>query len=343
MAKESGSTRITPNLGPKERRLASMVLHKADASVSDIAKLTGYSQSVVRHSLDKFREQKILKRQTYIDVYRLGLSYSTLYFSLVPTSKRETNRLIHHLKASPRVSYFVALGGDFDFCVDICVRENLELFDFMQELSGEFGALFNTKTLQPLLSLTDYPVALGEDGRKCQKNLSFGISHEKRVPVDQMDHELLSLLSNYPELESRELGKQLGISSSTLYYRVQRLEKAGVIRGYRYLVDTSAFGLQSFVHCVYLRGVSQKLRNLLIEFCQQTPCITYHLECAGSWDFEFGSSVHTALEVMAVVNDIQHRFSSAIAKINTIPLFLYHKGSKYPFPREWSTEAIFGS
>jgi DNA-binding Lrp family transcriptional regulator len=319
-----------------------MVQHKADVSVAEVAKLTGYSQSIVRHTIDKLRERKILNRQVYMDVYRLGLSYSTLFFSLMPTSKKETNRLVHYLKNSPRVSYFVALGGDFDFCVDICVRETLELLDFMQELSGEFGALFNTKAHQALLSLTDYPVDVVGGGRKCKKTLGFGLSNQKRVVVDQIDHELLSLLSKNPEMESREVAKTLGISNSTLYYRVQRLEKTGVICGYRYLADVSAFGLQSFVHCVYLRGVSKKLRNLLIEFCENTPCITYHLECAGTWDFEFGSSVYTAHEVMSVVHEIQHRFDSAIAKVNTIPLFLYHKVSKYPFPREWSTEAIFG-
>ena len=342
MPKRTIDSKAPPTFSSQERQIVSAVLHKADFSVAEVSKLTGCSQAVVRRTVEKLRDRKILVRQVYMDVYRLGLSYSTLFFSLMPTSKKETNRLVHYLKNSPRVSYFVALGGDFDFCVDICVREALELLDFMQELSGEFGALFNNKAHQSLLSLTDYPVDLCGGERNCKKTLGFGLSNQKRVHVDQMDHELLSLMSNHPEMETRELAKELGVSSSTLYYRVQRLEKSGVICGYRYLADSAAFGLQSFVHCVYLRGVSKKLRNLLIEFCEQTPCVTYHLECAGTWDFEFGTSVHTAHEVMSVVHAIQHQFGGAIAKVNTIPLFVYHKVSKYPFPRHWSTEAIFG-
>jgi DNA-binding Lrp family transcriptional regulator len=212
----------------------------------------------------------------------------------------------------------------------------------MQELSAEFGALFNTKAHHSIISLVDYAIDMSGNARRTQKPMGFGLCHGQRVVIDQTDHELLSLMSNCPELENGELARQLGLSSSTLYYRIQKLEKAGVICGYRYFADVSAFGLQSFVHCVYLRGLSKKLRSLLIEFCEQTPCINYHLECAGSWDFEFGSCVYTAHEVMAVVHDIQHRFGSAIAKVNTIPLFLYHKVSKYPFPRTWPKQKVFG-
>ena len=68
----------------------------------------------------------------------------------------------------------------------------------------------------------------------------------------------------------------------------------------------------------------------------------FNLECAGDWDFEFGTSVYAAQEVISVVNELQDQFGGVISKVKTIPLFLYHKVSKYPFPVSWSVEKIFG-
>lgn len=332
----AGELNRPASLSSRDRQIASFVLHRAEAPVAEIAQLVGCSEHSVRHSLDKLKQSRVLARQAYIDVYRIGLSYNTLFFSLMPHSKKESARLITYLKNSPRVSYFVALGGDFDFCIDICVRENLELLEFMQELSSSFGALFNTKAHQSMIALTDYPLDLCGGGRNGQKPLSLGLSTHQRVSIDKVDHRILSLLSNHPTLSHGEMARKLEIPSSTFQYRIQRLEKEGVVRGYRYFPDASMFGLQSFIHCVYLRGVSRKLQTLLIDFCEHTPCITYHLECAGSWDFEFGTSVYTAHEVISVINELQQKFEGAIAKVNTIPLFMSHKVSKYPFPLEWS-------
>jgi DNA-binding Lrp family transcriptional regulator len=329
-------------LTTKERRLISVVQHRANASLGEISRLAGCSERIARYTLDGLKDRGILSRQVYLDVYRLGLSYSTLFFSLMPDSKKETRRLVQYLRQSPRVSYFVALGGDFDFCIDVCVRETLELLEFMQGLSNEFGALFNTKSHSSMLSLTDYPLDLGGGGRRGQGFLGCGLGDKKRISIDQIDHQLLSFLSHSPDINIRSLTSSLGIAKSTLEYRISRLEKQGVICGYRYFLDSSKFGLQSFVHCVYLRGVSKRLRNLLIEFCELNPSISYHLECAGDWDFEFGTSVYTAHEVIDILDDLQERFGVAISKVRTIPFFLYHKVCKYPFPAEWKVEKIFG-
>jgi DNA-binding Lrp family transcriptional regulator len=341
MKKISTARDVGPTLTEKERRIISICQHRGQDSIGELAALTGYSQHIVRYHLESLQERKILQRQVYLDVYRLGLSYNTLCFSLVPGVTKQVRRLITYLKESPRVAYFVALGGEFDFCIDICVREMIEFLEFLQELSTNFGALFNNKSLTSIITLTDYPLDLGEGGRSGQTPLTLGI-RGPRASINELDHQILSLLSNRAELGTRDMAQMIGISESTLAYRIKRLESSGVIRGYRYFAASNLFGLQSFMHCIYLRGLSKKLRQLLVEFCQEHPAITYHLECAGNWDFEFGSSVFTAHEVTDLLHDLQLRFGEGISQIKTLPLFSVHKVSKYPFPLTFPVEHVVG-
>jgi len=324
-----------------ERRVVSMLQHRADATVAQIARHTGYSQAKVRYTIESLLTRELITKQVYIDVYLLGLSYQTVFFSLMPKAKTHSSRLVSYLMKSPRVSYFVELGGEYDFCIDICVREMVELLDFMQELSSEFGACFNRKTSSVLISMVDYPLDLSEGGRKGQKAFTCGLS-KHRVSIDHVDHQLLSTISRDPTLMIREVAQRLGIPVNTASYRVKRLESKGLICGYRYMPATDRLGLQSFIHCVSLCGISEKLRQMLFEFFESCPSVTYVLECTGNWDLEFGTSVYAAHEVIDITRSFQEKFGEVISSVRTLPMFLHRKISKYPFPTDWPLEKVFG-
>lgn len=61
--------------------------------------------------------------------------------------------------------------------------------------------------------------------------------------MDKFDQHLLKLLQGNAQLSVTELGESVGLSSSAAHRRVKALEQAGVITGYRALLDGQALGL----------------------------------------------------------------------------------------------------
>ncbi len=61
--------------------------------------------------------------------------------------------------------------------------------------------------------------------------------------LDDVDRRLLAELSADPRLSRSELARRTGLSTPTASSRVARLERRGVIRGYRLDVDPAAIGL----------------------------------------------------------------------------------------------------
>jgi Lrp/AsnC family leucine-responsive transcriptional regulator len=61
--------------------------------------------------------------------------------------------------------------------------------------------------------------------------------------LDDMDRRLLSALQDNPRLTMSALARRVGMSSPAVTERVQRMERAGVIRGYRIDIDPAALGL----------------------------------------------------------------------------------------------------
>jgi Lrp/AsnC family transcriptional regulator, leucine-responsive regulatory protein len=61
--------------------------------------------------------------------------------------------------------------------------------------------------------------------------------------LDTVNQQLLTELQSNPRLTMSALARRVGMSSPAVTERVQRMERAGVIRGYRLDIDPAALGL----------------------------------------------------------------------------------------------------
>ena len=61
--------------------------------------------------------------------------------------------------------------------------------------------------------------------------------------LDGVNRQLLALLSDDARMSIAEMARRVGVSAPTVRDRVARLERAGVIRGYRVDIDPTAVGL----------------------------------------------------------------------------------------------------
>lgn len=61
--------------------------------------------------------------------------------------------------------------------------------------------------------------------------------------MDEVDRRIVSLVSAYGRITHEEIARRVHVSRPAVHERVKRLERDGVIRGYRAVVDWSAVGL----------------------------------------------------------------------------------------------------
>jgi Lrp/AsnC family leucine-responsive transcriptional regulator len=60
--------------------------------------------------------------------------------------------------------------------------------------------------------------------------------------VDDVDRSILAVLDKEGRISNAELAERVGLSPSPCLRRVRRLERTGVIRGYRAVIDPAAIG-----------------------------------------------------------------------------------------------------
>jgi DNA-binding Lrp family transcriptional regulator len=106
------------------------------------------------------------------------------------------------------------------------------------------------------------------------------------VRLDGFDHKIVAALAADGRLTNVELASRIGLSPSACTRRLQSLEAAGVIRGYRAMVDASAIGLgiTVFVEITLERQNDDTLRAFEAALAKSPNVLSCHL-MSGSSDY----------------------------------------------------------
>ncbi|KWX75469.1 transcriptional regulator [Paenibacillus riograndensis] len=103
--------------------------------------------------------------------------------------------------------------------------------------------------------------------------------------MDELDIKILKLLEENGRLSHEEIGRLLHISRPTVHQRVSKLEKNGVIKGYRGIVDWGKLD-QKIKVMISVKVVSQSFRQAADQIIGIQISGVSILECqrmAGEW------------------------------------------------------------
>ena len=106
------------------------------------------------------------------------------------------------------------------------------------------------------------------------------------MQLDQFDRKIIAVLAEDGRLPTVELANRVGLSPSACTRRVQNLEAAGVIAGYRALIDPHAIGLgiTAFVEITLERQNDDTLRAFESGLAACPNVLSCHL-MSGSSDY----------------------------------------------------------
>ena len=132
-------------LDKTDEKIIEALCEDARMPIVKIAKNVGESAKVVAYRLKKMEGNGvILGYRPIIDYNRLGYTYYKLFISLNNISATALGRLNEYLKAQPVVLYTVeGIGLTSNLEVELMVKNNAELFDFIERLRTKFPTMIS--------------------------------------------------------------------------------------------------------------------------------------------------------------------------------------------------------
>lgn len=151
----------------------------------------------------------------------------------------------------------------------------------------------------------------------------------QKVELDEIDHRLLSELSEDARLSGAALATAVGVSESTVSLRLKRLKSLGVIRGFSIDVDPAALGipLQALIS-IRLAKHDRKEIDAFTAAAPKFPGVVRMYHMAGADDYLLHIVATDTEAVQSFVLDYLTRYP-AVAHTRTNLIYRVEDGSAW--------------
>jgi Lrp/AsnC family leucine-responsive transcriptional regulator len=124
------------------------------------------------------------------------------------------------------------------------------------------------------------------------------------APVDDIDRQILDLLRENARMTNAAIGAKVGLSAPSVYERIRKLEKRGVIQGYTVRVDEAALGkkLTAFIR---LTAVFDERHDPGIQAVAGDPDVLECYSVAGEDCFIVKTKVCEPADIQELLNRIR--------------------------------------
>lgn len=148
---------------------------------------------------------------------------------------------------------------------------------------------------------------------------------EKNAVVDQLDQEILGLLERDARLSFTDLAARVNLSANAVAERVRRLERSGLIAGYRALLDRAVLGfpLQAYID-VKLRADTPAER--FESAVEKIPGIEQLILTTGGFDYTLRVACRDQADLVRLVESLRaavpvaETYSRLILRERNLPL-----------------------
>ncbi len=320
-------------LSEKERRVLSVIQLNARISNKEVAKITGYQEKTVARTISRMKEAGFLRQSVFVNTTALGFIHGGILCSIDLCEGRSYDALKESLSKAQEINFVAELGGKYQYQIQ-GFFPTLSSFDsFLLKFTENHGVRLVKKCpffLQSLALLgSQY---LWPDFKPVRElvRCDQGVQKEK-LDIDVLDHEILQLLSRDGSLSIQKLSQSIGESSSTIAYRIKRLEQNRILLGFYYIIEASLFGMHPFVFLVSFSNLSAGTKLIFEAFCRQQIGIDTLIRTIAEFDFMLYAYFDSQNSAVHLERTLKDSFSDSLRSVELLPLFRVPKGGDYPF------------
>jgi len=263
----------------KDRKLILELEKNSRESVSRIAKDIGVSKEVANYRLKRLIDSGLIKGfQILIDHFSLGYQYYRLLINLSNFKKDTRESIIRYLR-DHKIEHRIFLQSTWDLEITIPTKDPQELYKIYDEFIDKYSLYINRKDFAMIKRVSHF--------NHCHLHNHHGMSTiegTSKIAIDETDSKIIDILKQDPRIETAKISKALGISGSTIAYKIKNLMQKNIIKGFKPILDTSLLDFNKYK--VIIRLSQPAKRRHLSSYLSQIPNVIKVMELIGIDDIE---------------------------------------------------------
>ena len=315
----------------KDKRILYELEQNCRQSLGRIAKTTGVSKQSLHYRIKRLEEGGVITGfLTAVNVAKLGYTNyeAWIQFDVIPEEEKKT--LVAYLLEHKNVRVVADCGGKFDLLIGVLAENTVQFNEIFKKIMRKFPGHVKNYFFSISPEFYTYPRThfLGKEEKR--KPLSMA-GEPKKMQLDETELKILSLISENARMATVELAEKAGVTANTARAKLRRLEKEGVIEGYKIMLQQSRIGYENYEILATLQNMSDEKEKQLETFCELNPYSTFLLKCIGRWDVDIGFDAKGGSHFQQILTEFRSKFGDVIKDYEIVSILNWRKFTYYSF------------
>ncbi len=296
-------------LNLKDKRILDELDKDSNTSLSKLAKKVAISPQVVEYRLKKLLSQKtVWNFFTLVDPGKLGYSLFRVHLKLKNVSEEIYNSFAEELLKNYPTFWVAFVSGPFDIIVDIWSINSNEFDILFNKILDKHQEIINNYEIISILeiNLFEYGYFLKEKINRKKITLFRNLKNGK---IDEKDKKILQVIKENSRVPFETVGTRVGLTRNAVKYRIKNLEKAGIIAGYKMMVNFTHFDRSTYkIFIKYDNSeISQEIH--LLSYLKDYSGILAYTKLLGSRNLDIEIEPKNIKELQKFLINIRNKFS----------------------------------
>ena len=144
--------------------------------------------------------------------------------------------------------------------------------------------------------------------------------------VDDKDRSIIKQLQANARQTISQIAKKTRLPRDVVKYRIDKMEKNGLIKQYQAIIDPTRLGYNLYVYVGFsLHNITPQEEKSLIGFLVANKNISFVGKSSGKYDLLIAMCVKDYQEFDSILRDIRQRFNKVIKEFDATPLIQSYK------------------
>jgi len=314
-----------------DRKILYELIWDSRQTYKSIGKKIHQSKNVVNYRIKRLEKLGIIKNYfTIIDIYKLGYNGYRIYTNLQYCNPIFYQKIIKHFKNDENVGVLYNLLGEFELVVIFWVKEYQDFFKSWNKSLNLFSNYFQNPSLSILHQIFFYdPIYLLSTRNDTVKRKTREISvFNDRVQIDTIEFQILKVLSQNARMSTIDVAKTLDLSEEIVRYRIKKLIKTRVIKGFSTTIDISKINYEWAALNIFLKQYEdlKKINNYLLK----NPNFIGLDMNTGYCHLQAEFHVKNAFHLREIIDDLMLAFPKSIRMYSSFKSLNVYKRQYFP-------------
>ena len=309
----------------KDRKILYELDTNSRQSIPQLCKKVGLHKNTVHYRIKRLEQLGIITNYyTTIDSYKLGymvLKFYTGYQNATSAVRRE---IVNYFTLSKTTWVVSSVEGAFDLDVIFWIKNLNHFYSFWEKTLRLYGKYFKDPIFLIQIQAISFRPSYLINKQKKPQNEKYEITGREPITlIDELDRQLLHIVSSQARLSLIDITKKLNITTNVARYRLKKLTKLDIIQGFRVNIDISKLGYRTVKVDLFLDKYGE--RNKIINYIKHNPYLVCIMTSVGYSHLELELDVKNMIQFYYIMQDLIDRFPDVIHNYRYFSILENHK------------------